>query len=63
MTATQYYEYVHGKVAPFLSKEAVVALLESYADHRFEQFKNNKTTFNTEQWVNETEIRKKFPKK
>jgi hypothetical protein len=63
MTATQFYQHVHGQVAEHLSKDAIIRLMESFADHKFDEFKKKKTVFNTEQWIaNTEEVRKKFKK-
>jgi hypothetical protein len=63
MSASEYYLQVHGNNTDFLSKEAIIAFAEAYAEKKFEEFKSRKSTFNTEQWMNQELLRKKFPKK
>jgi hypothetical protein len=56
-TALQYFERIHGKATDFLSKDAIVALLNGYADVRFDEFKAAKKDFQTEQWTSTTNSR------
>jgi hypothetical protein len=63
MLASDFYQQVHGSNTPFLSKEAVIAFAEAYAEKKFEEFKNKKEAFNAERWMNQEMLRKKFPQK
>jgi hypothetical protein len=58
MTASQYFQHLHGD-SPFLSKDAIIAFSESYAQHRFDTYRNNKDVFNTEQWLNQEQLKRK----
>jgi hypothetical protein len=58
MTASQYFQHLHGD-SPFLSKDAIIAFSESYAQHRFDTYRNNKDVFNTEQWLNQEQFKRK----
>lgn len=63
MTAHQFYEKKHGPNMHFLSKDAICTLMDEYVQHRKESYEAYKEKFNTEQWVNMEEIRKRIDNK
>lgn len=51
MTAHQFYQKVHGSDTTFLNIDAIEALMEAYADHRFEEYRKVSEKFNTERLI------------
>lgn len=56
MTAAQFYHQECPK-DEFLAKAAIIALLDKYADHRFEEQRHKRDKFQTEQWMATTNSR------
>jgi cobalamin-dependent methionine synthase I len=63
MTAATFFEQQHGTKTEFLSKDEVIRFAERFAEQRHNEFQKAKESFNTERWMNEELLRKKFPKK
>jgi hypothetical protein len=57
--ALKYFENVHGTNTEFLSKSAIIEIMNRYADLRYLEYQRAKQEFQAEQWVNnETNARK-----
>jgi cobalamin-dependent methionine synthase I len=63
MTAATFFEKQHGANTEFLSKAEVIKFANDFAELRHQDFQKAKESFNTERWMNEELLRKKFPKK
>jgi hypothetical protein len=53
MTAASFFESVHGIHAHSLPKTAILDLMEKFSDHKYEEFKKRKETFNSERFLSE----------
>lgn len=58
MNVTDFYQKVHGN-EPFLSKDAIIIFAQAFADHKFEEYKEKKTRFNSELWSQNMEQARK----
>lgn len=51
MTAASYFESVHGVHCDFLSKPAIIELMEKFSDHKHEEWRARKVEWNNEQFT------------